>query len=494
MPTRLIEIAENLPRARVALVGDFMLDRYVFGSTERISPEAPVPVIHYHHEEYRLGGAGFVAAVLATLGARVQPIGVVGRDEAGAEIRKRLGEFTGGDGLIEVADRPTVLKMRLLGSSHDRTPQQMLRLDFENAAAIGDEAAEKLLEQAAAAMEGAAMLCLEDYDKGVLTPGVTRRLIELARQREIPIIIDPASLSDYTKYRGATALKLNRPETERATGMIVRTPEQCPAAAEKLLVTLELEAVVITLNELGAYLATRDGERRLLATKPREVADATGAGDVVLATMAMARAAGADWTDAVALANIAGGLEVERLGCVPITPQEIVQELLTEAHEHLGKQRSLEQLLPELQRHRAAGKRIVFTNGCFDLIHLGHIKYFQFAKGQGDLLVVAVNTDRSICRLKGPKRPIISEDDRLSVLEELESIDYVISFDEETPMRLIDQIRPDVLVKGADYKKEAVVGWELVESYGGKVALAPLVDGRSTSAVIQRILEAYGSR
>jgi D-beta-D-heptose 7-phosphate kinase/D-beta-D-heptose 1-phosphate adenosyltransferase len=194
------------------------------------------------------------------------------------------------------------------------------------------------------------------------------------------------------------------------------------------------------------------------------------------------------------LANTAAGLEVEKFGSVPITPQEIVQELLSEAHDHLGKQRTLEQLLPELARHRAAGRRVVFTNGCFDLIHLGHVSYFRFAKQQGDLLVVGVNTDSSIRRLKGDKRPIISEQDRISVLEELESIDYLVRFDDDTPMNLIRQIRPDVLVKGADYAKQQVVGWDVVEGYGGRVALAPLVDGRSTSNVIERILEAYGGR
>jgi D-beta-D-heptose 7-phosphate kinase/D-beta-D-heptose 1-phosphate adenosyltransferase len=192
----------------------------------------------------------------------------------------------------------------------------------------------------------------------------------------------------------------------------------------------------------------------------------------------------------VTLANVAGGLEVERFGVVPITRQEIIQELITEAHEHTGKQRKLEPLLNELAYHRACGKKIVFTNGCFDLIHLGHVKYFRFAKAQGDLVVVAVNTDRSIRRLKGSKRPIISEDDRIHVLEELESIDYLVKFDDDTPLSLIEQIKPDVLVKGADYKKEQVVGWDVVERYGGRVALAPLVDGRSTSALIQRILEA----
>jgi len=204
-----------------------------------------------------------------------------------------------------------------------------------------------------------------------------------------------------------------------------------------------------------------------------------------------ARAAGADWVEAVALGNVAAGLEVEKFGTVPIKPDEIIQELQAEAHEHPVKERTIESLLAELAGHRASGKRVVFTNGCFDLIHLGHIKYFQFARKQGDLLVVGVNTDEGIRRLKGPKRPIINEADRLGVLEELESIDYLIKFDEDTPRRLIEQIRPDVLVKGADYPKEKVVGWDIVESYGGTVALAPLVDGKSTSAVIQRILETH---
>jgi D-beta-D-heptose 7-phosphate kinase/D-beta-D-heptose 1-phosphate adenosyltransferase len=251
-----------------------------------------------------------------------------------------------------------------------------------------------------------------------------------------------------------------------------------------------LEAVVITLNEQGAYLATDRGEGRLLSTRPRQVADATGAGDQVLATLCVARAAGASWVDAVALANVASGIEVERLGCVPVTPKEIIQDLMLEHHEQAGKERSLIPLLRELDRHRAMGKRIVFTNGCFDLIHLGHVKYFQFAKAQGDLLVVGVNTDSSIRRLKGAKRPVMNESDRVGVLEELQSIDYLVRFDDDTPLDLIHQVRPDVLVKGMDYAKQQVVGWDFVESYGGCVALAPIIDGRSTSALIDRIVQA----
>jgi len=246
--------------------------------------------------------------------------------------------------------------------------------------------------------------------------------------------------------------------------------------------------VIVTLDRDGAYLATRQGDRQWLTTRARRVYDVSGAGDMVLAMLAVARAAGASWAESVALGNIAGGLEVERFGSVPVTPDEIVAELLNEDRGRSGKVRTSEDLLVDLKRLRATGKRIVFTNGCFDLVHVGHVKYFQFAKQQADVLVVAVNSDAGMRRLKGPTRPIIEEPDRIALLEELESIDYLVVFDEDTPIGLIEQVRPDVLVKGADYRKEDVVGGEFVESCGGRVALFPLVEGRSTSAMIRRIL------
>ncbi|MGE5609790.1 MAG: D-glycero-beta-D-manno-heptose 1-phosphate adenylyltransferase [Bacillota bacterium] len=492
MSNGLVDFVAKLPRTNVVLIGDLMLDRYIFGNAERVSPEAPVPVLHFQHEEYRLGGAGSVLADLAALRAGVKVIGVLGNDAAAVEVRRRISAC-GADmgGIVEVQDRPTVTKLRLLGASQHRQPQQMIRLDIENNTPLGPETSRKIIANVASALEQADVLCIEDYHKGLLTPEVCQQAIQLARARQIPVIIDPANMSDYRQYTGATAIKLNRVEAERATGMAVRTPEDYQPAAEALLEKLQLEAVLITLDRHGTYLATRDGLRRHLATRQREVFDATGAGDMVLAMIAVARAAGANWTDAVALGNVAGGLEVEKLGCVPITPEEIVHDLLSESREHQGKQRRLEDLLAELARHRAQGRKIVFTNGCFDIVHLGHVEYFRYAKRQGDILVVAVNTDHSIQRLKGPKRPIINEQDRISVLEELESIDYLILFDDDTPIPLLKAIRPDVLVKGADYTKEQVVGWELVEAYGGRIALAPLVNGRSTSSVIQRILDAY---
>lgn len=494
MSTRLIEMVENLPRSRVVLLGDLMLDRYMYGNAERLSPEAPVPVLHYRREELRLGGAGGVAADLAALGATVRVIGVIGGDDAGKEVRRLLIECGADPGsVVQATDRPTISKVRLVGLAQHRHPQQMMRLDFEEPAPLAPEVIANVLSNLDAALADADMLCIEDYNKGLLSPQLCHDAIAHARARGIPVLIDPAAINDYSKYAGATGLKLNRTETEKATGLPVENEQQYAAAGAWLLERLGLEAAVITLDKNGAYLATREGERRWLTTRARHVYDVTGAGDMVLAMLAVARCAGADWPEAVALANVAGGLEVERFGSIPVTPQEIIQELFNEAREHLGKERTLERLLPELQHHRTSGKKIVFTNGCFDLIHLGHVKYFQFAKAQGDLLVVAVNTDKSIRGLKGDKRPIMGEEDRISVLEELESIDYLIRFADDTPLRLIELIRPDVLVKGADYKKEAVVGWDLVEGYGGSVALAPLIDGRSTSALIRRILDAYGA-
>ncbi|MEA2711617.1 MAG: D-beta-D-heptose 7-phosphate kinase / D-beta-D-heptose 1-phosphate adenosyltransferase [Phycisphaerales bacterium] len=494
MPTRLIELVEHLPAAKIVLIGDLMLDRYIYGNAERLSNDAPVPVLHFQREENRLGGAGRVAADLATLGAKVHLVSICGGDQTGQQIRKSLADYgVNIDGVINTPDRPGIAKVRLVGLAQHRHPQHLIRLDFEDPSPIDSALAERVIAALETALDGAAALCIEDYNKGLLTPELCKRVIAIATSKNIPTFVDPYMLSDYSKYAGATAITPNRSEAEKATKLPCTTESCYQPLAERLLDEIGVEAVILTLDKDGAYLATREGERRWLKTRERKVYDVAGAGDMLLSMLAMARCAGGDWVESVALANVASGLEVEKYGSVPITPSEIKLELLTEQHEHLGKQRALDQLLPELARHRAAGKRIVFTNGCFDLIHLGHVKYFQFARAQGDLLVVGVNTDSSIRGLKGPKRPIISELDRLEVLEELESIDYLVRFDDQTPLRLIEAIKPDVLVKGADYQKEQVVGWDIVESNGGRVALAPLIDGRSTSNVIRRILDAYGA-
>jgi D-beta-D-heptose 7-phosphate kinase/D-beta-D-heptose 1-phosphate adenosyltransferase len=495
MATGLIDILDRLAGRRAVVLGDFMLDRYLYGHADRLSPEAPVPVLHFQHEETRLGGAGHVAADLAALGLSVSVVGAIGRDELAERLRASLEECgIDAGGLVAVKGRPTTSKVRLVGLAQHRTPQQMIRIDYENPAALDKPGCDEIVAAFERALEAGPVdvVCIEDYNKGVVCEDVCRRVIEICRGRGVPVLVDPPSISDYGKYRGSTAIKLNRRETCAATGLACETTFEVEQAADRLLKELAVEAVVITLDKDGAFMAHEGGERRLLRTRARSVADVTGAGDMFLAMLSAARAAGAGWTDATALANVASGLEVERFGAQPVRPEEIVAELMSEIRASAGKRRGLDELLPELARHRAAGKRVVFTNGCFDLIHLGHVTYFRFARQQGDLLVVGVNTDGSIQRLKGAKRPIIALEDRLGVLEELESIDYLVTFDDDTPLPLIEAIKPDVLVKGADYKKEQVVGWDIVEARGGRVALAPLVDGRSTSNVIERIVSAYG--
>jgi D-beta-D-heptose 7-phosphate kinase/D-beta-D-heptose 1-phosphate adenosyltransferase len=500
MSTRLIELMENLPRRRVVLIGDLMVDRYLYGNAGRLSPEAPVPVLHYQREDSRLGGAGRVAADLAMLGAEVHLVSVVGDDDTGKQIRQML--LTCGvnvDGLIQIPGRPSTSKVRLVGLAQHRHPQQMMRLDYEDPSPIPAVVARDVLAKLDQAMQGgqggqgAAAICIEDYDKGLLSPEVCKQVIATARKRGVPSFVDPAAIADYSKYSGASAITPNRTEAELASGRACGNPEEYQQTAQWLLDHLQLEAAIITLDKNGVYLAGRDGERRWIKTRERKVYDVAGAGDMVLAMLAVARSAGASWEESATLGNIAGGLEVEKFGSVPITKTEIIHELLGEIRQHAGKRRTLDRLLPELAIHRAAGKRIVFTNGCFDLIHPGHIKSFQLAKREGEVLVVGVNTDAGIRRLKGEKRPLISELDRVSVLEELESIDYLVTFDEDIPIKLIEAIRPDVLVKGADYAKQQLEGWEFVESYGGRVVLVPLVEGKSTSAVIERILLAHRS-
>jgi D-beta-D-heptose 7-phosphate kinase/D-beta-D-heptose 1-phosphate adenosyltransferase len=493
MPSNLIELVRQLADQPILLLGDLMLDRYIYGNADRLSQEAPVPVLHFHHEESALGGAGRVAAGITALGGKCRVVGLIGEDSAGAEVRRHLQD-AGADvtPLLSTSRRPTIAKVRLVGLAQHRHPQQMMRLDYENSAPLESDLTAEVLQRMEQNLDWARVLCIEDYNKGLVTPEICQGAIAMARRRGIPVLIDPGPIADFSRYRGATALKPNRPEAARASQLPTATIEQCQAAAEWLQKHLELEAALVTLDKQGVYLAGREGQRHWIHGRERQVYDVTGAGDMFLATLSLCRAAGADWHEAATLANVAGGLECEKFGSIPITATEIVQELLMESRSHLGKVRDRESLLPELAQHRAAGKRIVFTNGCFDVLHVGHITYFKFAKEQGDILVVGVNSDASIQRLKGPKRPIVPEADRVRVLEGLESIDYVMVFDEDTPIPLLERLRPDVLVKGADYTKDQVVGGSLVEGWGGSIRLAPLIDGRSTTNVIQRILEAYG--
>ncbi len=498
-PSELIRLLDRWVPRRIVVAGDFMLDRYAYGNAERLSPDAPVPVLCVEREENKPGGAANVCLDLRALRCDVAALGVRGDDGFGRLLADALRD-AGIDpaGLVIADDRPTTVKQNLVGLAQHRHPQKMFRLDTERKGPLPDAVADRLLAAAEPLLEGADVLCLEDYGKGVLTPRVCAGLIAMAKAKGVPVYVDPAAEGDYTKYRGATTITPNRTEAERATGLNTRdgNGETLRRMAAQLLEELELETVVLTLDKQGALLLGRGsdgrpGEPVLVPTVARSVYDVTGAGDMVLAMLASSRANGADWAQAVALANVAAGLEVEKFGIVPIELGEILLSLLRLNHDELGKLRTPEQLAVELDAHRAAGHTIAFTNGCFDILHAGHVAYLREARKRGDLLVVGLNSDDSIRRIKrdkpGPPRPVNTAEDRVMVLSELQSVDYIAVFDDDTPLRLIETVKPDVLVKGADYQRENVVGGDFVEARGGRVELVDLVEGRSTTNILQRL-------
>ena len=501
MYRELIKTVEGLASPRILVVGDLILDRYVFGDAERISQEAPIQVLKVAHEETRLGGAGAVVNNLCKLGAQVDVFGIVGADPDGDHVvaeLERIGAATGE--VLRSADRPTTRKTRFVGRAQHRIPQQVLRVDWEQPDDLADADQAAVIagfRRVLAEAQPDAVL-LSDYGKGVLTAPLTAQFIEAAAAADpgIPVIVDPLKSADYTKYRGATVLTPNRLEAEVASGVPLAgdDPDTLERAAAALVERLDLSALVITLDKAGAYLRRReDATGSLVPTRPRHVYDNAGAGDMVVAVMALAMAGGADVRTAVQLANVAGGLEVEKFGVQPVTREEIVLDLLGEARRSGDKVRTTEALLADLGRHRARGETVAFTNGCFDLLHAGHIEYLAFASRQADVLVVGLNSDRSVRSIKGPERPVCPQDQRARVLSAIEAIDYIVIFDEDTPQRLIEAVKPDVLVKGEDWRDKGVVGREFVESRGGRVVLAPLVQGLSTTDLVSRIRENHAA-
>ncbi len=488
MYAELIDLVQRFAGCRVLLVGDFMLDRYVFGDAERISPEAPVPILRVIERQDRVGGAGSVALNVLSLGGRVSCVGMLGRDSFADRVI-RLLDAAGADtaGLLRVDDRPTITKTRLVGLAEHRHRQQILRVDDEIIRPPSGSDRKRLLDALQSALHQADVVCLEDYAKGTLAPDVCRQIVAAARRAGKPVLIDPDRADDWDKYRGATLLTPNRAELEIGCGRRL-ADAQLESAATDLLARLDLQALVVTLGRDGALLISRDQPARRFPTRPRAVYDNTGAGDAVLAMMAVAWAAGATLEKAVPLANVAGGLEVSKFGCVPISRDEVLDELRRTLDGHRGKLRTLDELLPELDARRQRGETVVFTNGCFDLLHPGHVELLEKAKALGSVLVVGLNSDASVRSLgKGDDRPIRRQEDRARVLAALHAVDYVTIFDQPTPAELIERIRPDVLVKGADWAGKQIVGQQTVESYGGRVELVELVDGFSTTAELERI-------
>jgi D-beta-D-heptose 7-phosphate kinase/D-beta-D-heptose 1-phosphate adenosyltransferase len=487
----LVQLVHDLGEPRVLVVGDVMLDRYVWGDAERISQEAPVILFHADQREERLGGASSVATLLRALGARVSLAGVLGADADGERLRRLLLHHGIDDEAVLVdPERPTTVKERYLGRAQQRHPQQMLRVDYEVRTPLSARAARGVLAAIAQQLQRADVVLISDYDKGVCTPDVLAGMTAAARSAGLRVLADPIRGKDYGKYRGCAAITPNRLEAGLATGRSLVGAADALDAAAQLRRELDLEAAIVTLDKEGMALVHRDGRREIFPTRPRQVYDITGAGDMVLAVLGMTLAAGADYAPAIRLANVAGGLEVERIGVATVSREEILQDLL-----HAGnpgrsatpKVLPRDRLLRVLAERQARGQRVAFTNGCFDVLHAGHVQYLQEARAQADVLVVGLNGDGSVRKLKGPGRPVNPAESRAVVLAGLEAVDFLTVFDEETPLALIEAVRPDVLVKGADYRRDEVVGADLVESYGGRVHLAPLREGVSTTRLLQRL-------
>ena len=468
----------EVARPRLLVVGDLMIDHYLWGKTERISPEAPVPVIDVGEETEVLGGAGNVVNNLVALGARVEVASVIGDDADGARLEQMLKALdVGTSALMKERGRTTTRKSRVIASH-----QQVIRFDSETRQAVTAESEAKLLERIGALLDaGVDTVLISDYGKGVLTEGVTQGVIAQAKERGIRVMVDPKG-RDYSKYRGATAITPNKKEASEATGIAIIDEASLREAGFRLKKELELERAIITLSEEG--MAIFGEEMRVIPTVAKEVYDVTGAGDTVIATLGYVRACGGSIDEAARIANAAAAVVVGKLGSATATWDEIIayeKALHESTTEHRIKSR---EALAETIRHlKNEGRKIVFTNGCFDILHLGHVKYLQKAASFGDVLIVGLNSDDSVRRLKGSDRPVNPQYDRAYLLAALEAVDFVTIFDEDTPYELIKIVQPDVLVKGGDYAGKEVVGSDIAK----EVKLVDFVEGRSTTATIEKM-------
>jgi D-beta-D-heptose 7-phosphate kinase/D-beta-D-heptose 1-phosphate adenosyltransferase len=479
----LAALVERLGAGRVLCVGDVMLDRYVYGDIERISPEAPIPVLRVQREVPVLGGAGNVARNVAALGGFVRLVAVVGDDAAGAEIRTLLEkEERVAPALLVDDSRRTTIKTRYVAAR-----QQVLRADQESNGVVSDAIRAALLALAQKEAPECGVVVLSDYGKGVLSAETVRGLMAAARSAGRAVIVDPKG-RDFTRYRGANLVTPNRRELAEAAGMPVDGEDAIVAAARRIIDTCGIEAVLVTRSEEGMTLVPARGSAMHVPAQAREVFDVSGAGDTAVAAVGVALASGIALADAVRLANAAAGIVVGKVGTAVVHADELVAALHTQ--DLLAGEDKV--VTPAAARDRVEGWRrkalkIGFTNGCFDLLHPGHVSLLSQAKAACDRLVVGLNSDASVRRLKGDGRPVQSEAARAQVLASLASVDLVVVFGEDTPIALIEAVRPDVLVKGADYRPDQVVGADLVRGYGGRVLLADLVEGHSTTAMIARM-------
>ena len=472
---------------RMLVVGDAMLDRYVWGEADRVSPEAPVLVLRADRSEIRLGGAAAVAALLRGLQARVSLAGVIGDDASGHSVARLLAEDQIDDLTCCDSSRPTTTKERIIGRTGNKSAaggHQIVRVDHEVRDPIGPELERRLIASVIDQLADCQALLISDYGKGVCTPEFMRQIIAAANDRGIPVLVDPAAGGDCTRYSGATLLVPNRREAELASGLKVMTPDQAIEAGRILRERTGAYAVLVKLDREG--IAVVGGEyQKVIPARARDVYDVTGAGDMVLAMLGLCLASGLDVEKAAQLANVAAGMEVERVGVVPISRSEIQSELVRQTS-HAPKLVTADEMSILAERYRRERRSVVFTNGCFDLLHMGHVGYLTEAACEGDVLVVAVNSDASVRQLKGATRPIVAQDHRAALLSALACVDHVLIFDTDSPCELLQRLRPDVLVKGGTYRVDEVVGREIVEAYGGRVCVTGVVEGMSTTGILRQ--------
>lgn len=484
MKTKFEHLFDTQTRPKVLVVGDLILDEYIWGSVSRISPEAPVPILESKSENLALGGAANVANNLVALGCDVYLVGGIGRDEKGdklLEIIKNRSIHT--EGIYRFVHRPTTSKVRVIAHN-----QQVLRIDKEDNRPITKETEKKFIDyinETLPQMDG--VIC-SDYNKGILTEKVTHTIMHRAKNSKKHVVVDPKG-TDFTKYKGCTVITPNELEVERVAPIKITCQEDLDRSAEYLLSLTKAEAILVTRGKEGMMVYPKKQKPVSISTVAREVFDVTGAGDTVISVFGMSLFRGLTFEEAARLSNMAAGIVVGKLGTAVVTLQELNQFLQEDMLRTSPTILELDEAKKILSLAKSIGKKTVFTNGCFDLIHGGHIEFLQKARRMGDVLILGLNSDESVRTLKGPERPIKNQQERANILSALQDVDYIVIFNEQTPENLIRELRPDILVKGDDYKIEEVVGRDIVEGYGGKVALVPIVKGHSTTSTVDKILQ-----
>ena len=466
-------------KPNILVIGDLMIDHYLWGSCDRISPEAPVQVVNVKKESSVLGGAGNVINNLVTLGSVVDVISVIGNDSVANELKSLLEKIdVPTSNLVVENNRKTSKKSRLIASQ-----QQVLRYDMESIDDINENSHKQIIQTLEKNINKYSSIILSDYGKGVLTTNLTKEIIKIANKNNIKVLVDPKG-KDYSKYKGSYTLTPNKKEAMEATNIDIKDESSLIEALKSLKTQCELEVSLITLSEQG--IAIFDDELTIKPTVAREVYDVTGAGDTVIASIAFALGNNLDIKDAIYFANLAAGVVVGKIGSATTTLDEIYEyEYSLHKSNSTSHIKTFDEIKTLSSKLHSQGKKIVFTNGCFDILHVGHVKYLEVAKSYGDVLILGLNADSSVRKLKGPTRPINTQDDRAYILASLESVDYVVIFEEETPYELIKLIKPHVLVKGGDYEGKEVVGQDIAD----ELKLVQFVDGKSTTNTIKRIQE-----